>query len=282
MSYRNLIYKNILDEIVSIAEYCDQMGIPEVEGSKKFLQEIEEGKIKVVEQSNIEMIKDIWENKPFQEAINSKNDFQLNDSSDYFFLNLPRIGGENFVPDYADVLRARQMTTGVQCIEFVLDGYKFKILDAGGQRSQRHDWSAFFQGLDAFIFVVAISEYDMVLAEDRSTNRMHESLQVFKEFCEAEVLLGAAVILFLNKRDVFARKIKTTPLTVCFADYKGSNEYKATSQFIRNQFVGMKLKAKRKMYPHITCATDTNNVKRVFESVKDFIVSRQLSDAGVI
>ena len=69
------------------------------------------------------------------------------------------------------------MTTGVQCIEFVLDGYQFVILDAGGQRSQRHDWSSFFEGLDAFIFVVAISEYDMVLAEDRTTNRMHESLQ---------------------------------------------------------------------------------------------------------
>ena len=73
--------------------------------------------------------------------------------------------------------RARQMTTGVQCIEFQLDGYKFTILDAGGQRSQRQDWSSFFDGLDAFIFVVAISEYDMVLAEDRATNRMHESLQ---------------------------------------------------------------------------------------------------------
>jgi hypothetical protein len=75
---------------------------------------------------------------------------------------------------------------------------------------------------------------------------------VFRELCESEVLQGAAVILFLNKRDIFAKKIKRTPLTVCFADYKGANDYKPTSQYIRNQFVGMKLKKKRKIYPHIT------------------------------
>jgi len=282
MNYRELIYKNIFDECVLIADYCNHMGIEIAPDAKKLLQDIEDGNVKELTQQNSAMIKKIWETPAVQEAVEKKAEFQLNDSAQFFFENLERISTPNYVPEYSDILRARQMTTGVQCIEFVLDGYQFVILDAGGQRSQRHDWSSFFEGLDAFIFVVAISEYDMVLAEDRATNRMHESLQVFRELCESEVLQGAAVILFLNKRDIFAKKIKRTPLTVCFADYKGENEYKPTSQYIRNQFVGMKLKKKRKIYPHITCATDTNNVKRVFESVKDFMVSRILSDVGVV
>mmetsp|Transcript_26 Transcript_26/g.59 ORF Transcript_26/g.59 Transcript_26/m.59 type:complete len:354 (+) Transcript_26:160-1221(+) len=282
MTYRDLIYKNILDECILISDYCGHVGIGIPDEARQLVQEIEDGNVKSLSVECGETIKHLWETPAIQDAVEKKGDFQLNDSAQFFFENLERIAAPNYVPEYSDILRARQMTTGVQCIEFVLDGYQFVILDAGGQRSQRHDWSSFFEGLDAFIFVVAISEYDMVLAEDRATNRMHESLQVFRELCESEVLQGAAVILFLNKRDIFAKKIKRTPLTVCFADYKGANDYKPTSQYIRNQFVGMKLKRKRKIYPHITCATDTNNVKRVFESVKDFMVSRILSDVGFI
>jgi hypothetical protein len=133
--------------------------------------------VKELTQQNSALIKKIWETPAVQDAVEKKAEFQLNDSAQFFFENLERISTPNYVPEYSDILRARQMTTGVQCIEFVLDGYQFVILDAGGQRSQRHDWSSFFEGLDAFIFVVAISEYDMVLAEDRATNRMHESLQ---------------------------------------------------------------------------------------------------------
>jgi len=282
MTYRDLIYRNILDECVLISDYCTHASIDLSGNAKELLQEIEDGNVRDLSGDTGQIIKQIWETPAIQEAFEKKTDFQPNDSANFFFENLDRIAAPNYVPEYSDILRARQMTTGVQCIEFVLDGYQFIILDAGGQRSQRHDWSSFFEGLDAFIFVVAISEYDMVLAEDRATNRMHESLQVFRELCESEVLQGAAVILFLNKRDIFAQKIKRTPLTVCFADYKGANDYKPTSQYIRNQFVGMKLKRKRKIYPHITCATDTNNVKRVFESVKDFMVSRILNEVGFI
>jgi len=282
MHYRDLIYKNILDECILISDYCSHMNLEISSESKNLLQEIEDGNLSQISPSDFDAIKGLWNESSIQDALEKKVEFQLNDSAQFFFENLDRIMAPNYVPDYSDILRARQMTTGVQCIEFVLDGYQFVILDAGGQRSQRHDWSSFFEGLDAFIFVVAISEYDMVLAEDRTTNRMHESLQVFRELCESEVLQGAAVILFLNKRDIFAKKIKRTPLTVCFADYKGANDYKPTSQYIRNQFVGMKLKRKRKIYPHITCATDTNNVKRVFESVKDFMVSKILSDVGFV
>ena len=144
---------------------------------QELLQEIEDGNVRDLSGDTGQIIKQIWETPAIQEAFEKKTDFQPNDSANFFFENLDRIAAPNYVPEYSDILRARQMTTGVQCIEFVLDGYQFIILDAGGQRSQRHDWSSFFEGLDAFIFVVAISEYDMVLAEDRATNRMHESLQ---------------------------------------------------------------------------------------------------------
>lgn len=40
------------------------------------------------------------------------------------------------------------------------------MLDVGGQRSERKKWIHCFEGVTAIIFCVALSEYDLVLAED--------------------------------------------------------------------------------------------------------------------
>ena len=41
-----------------------------------------------------------------------------------------------------------------------------RMFDVGGQRSERKKWIHCFEGVTAIIFCVALSEYDMVLAED--------------------------------------------------------------------------------------------------------------------
>lgn len=40
------------------------------------------------------------------------------------------------------------------------------MFDVGGQRSERKKWIHCFEGVTAIIFCVAMSEYDMRLAED--------------------------------------------------------------------------------------------------------------------
>ncbi len=63
--------------------------------------------------------------------------------------------------------------------------------------------------------------YDLKLYEDNETNRMHESLQLFKELCNTKWFQSTAFILFLNKKDIFEEKVKRVPITVCFPDYNG-------------------------------------------------------------
>ena len=53
----------------------------------------------------------------------------------------------------------------------------FDIL--GGQRSERKKWIHCFDNVTAVLFVVSMSEYDQVLAEDHRVNRMAESLKLF-------------------------------------------------------------------------------------------------------
>ena len=46
------------------------------------------------------------------------------------------------------------------------------------------------------------------------------------------------MILFLNNRDLFAKKIERVPITVCpeFAEYDGPNTYNECSKFIQEKF----------------------------------------------
>ncbi|VDP92833.1 unnamed protein product [Echinostoma caproni] len=50
---------------------------------------------------------------------------------------------------------------------FTFKGLDIKMFDVGGQRTERKKWIHCFEGVTAIIFVVAISEYDLTLAEDQ-------------------------------------------------------------------------------------------------------------------
>lgn len=88
------------------------------------------------------------------------------------------------MPTQDDVLRTRVKTTGIVETHFsyknlhfkyvlfnnliiqLLILHSFRMFDVGGQRSERKKWIHCFEGVTAIIFCVAMSEYDMVLAED--------------------------------------------------------------------------------------------------------------------
>jgi len=57
------------------------------------------------------------------------------------------------------------------------------------------------------LFVVALSEYDMVCFEDESMNRMEEALKLFEEISKSKWFGKTSFILFLNKSDLLAEKV---------------------------------------------------------------------------
>ena len=56
------------------------------------------------------------------------------------------------------------------------------MFDVGGQRSERKKWIHCFEGVTAIIFIVALSEYDLTLAEDQEmvNNRLVISISKSK------------------------------------------------------------------------------------------------------
>lgn len=51
------------------------------------------------------------------------------------------------------------------------------MFDVGGQRSERKKWIHCFEGVTAIIFCVALSAYDLVLAEDEEMVRGPEATE---------------------------------------------------------------------------------------------------------
>jgi hypothetical protein len=67
----------------------------------------------------------------------SRDDFLLDDGVLYFMENLERISVSGYVPTSQDILHARQKSTGIVETQFVSNNALFRIVDVGGQRSER-------------------------------------------------------------------------------------------------------------------------------------------------
>lgn len=281
LSYKQVVYTNVIQSMVSIITAMEKLDI----GFENTDRIIDANKVRSSYLNDADISSDIgealerlWADGGVRKCFERSSGYQLNDSAKYYFDNLDRLCQDDYVPTEQDVLRSRVQTTGIQETHFEYKNLDFTLIDVGGQRTERKKWIHCFQDVTAIIFCVAMSAYDQVLDEDGETNRMKESLKLFESICNNPFFVDTAMILFLNKKDLFEEKIEKYPLTTCFADFKGQSNYSEASMYIRQQFEALNLSGNRKtrereIYTHFTCATDTTNVRFVFDVVSDVLVS---------
>jgi guanine nucleotide-binding protein G(i) subunit alpha len=113
-----------------------------------------------------QIMKRLWMDAGVQECFARSREYQLNDSAPYYLNSLDRISVPGYVPTQQDVLRTRVKTTGIVETNFFYKKLNIKLLDVGGQRSERKKWIHCFEGVTSILFCVALSEYDLFLAED--------------------------------------------------------------------------------------------------------------------
>jgi len=226
-------------------------------------------------------IKVIWADPAIQATYERRAEFQLHGSVPYIVDNIDRLATPDSALNHDDVLQCRIRTTGIVEIEFQLESYWFRVMDVGGQRSERRKWIHCFDDVTAVIFCVALSEYDERLCEDNRVNRMHEALELFGETANNKAFKNSAIVLFLNKSDLFREKIKKVDLKKCFPDYKGGADFNKAGKYISDKFVAKNQDPEKLIYPHITCATDTENVRVVFTTVRASILSTAMQELAI-
>jgi len=232
----------------------------------------------------------LWNDKGIQSTYEKRNLYQLNDSCKYLLSKVNDIASEDYIPSDVDILAVRVRTTGIVQNEFKIDGNLFQIYDVGGQRNERKKWIHCFENVTAVIFVVAISEYDQLLYEDENVNRMTEALTLFDEICNSRWFKKTSMIMFFNKSDLFREKLETKSISTCFPEYKGGNDFDESSKFIIQLFLSRNRQkdltksdgSPKKIYTHVTCATDSTAMRVVFNSVKDIIIRVSLEAAGLV
>lgn len=282
------MFGNIIANAKSLVEASQtgSWGGPSTEEVKEIANWIEELKDDaIVEPQSASKLATFWADEGVQELYDNRSNYQLNDSTAYFFNKVEQIASEGWLPDKDDILRTRVRTTGIVEHDFTIDSNPFKMFDVGGQRNERKKWIHCFENVTAVMFVAAISEFDQVLYEDEHTNRVTEALALFDEISNCEWFRNTAMILFLNKRDLFATKIETLDITNSACEelhsFTGNcRSFEETTEFIQNLFVGLN-RTDNQTYAHITCATDSENVEHVFNDVKEVIIQKSLEDAGL-
>lgn len=296
------IYGNIFTNMKAVVDHCEKYGpVQDKSAEQAFvdLQTADDKPPPEIDATIATTLKNLWNDAGLQETWKNRGNFQVQDALKYYMDEIDRIAAPGWAPNDADILRSRVRTTGIQEENYKIDGVNFATFDVGGQRNERKKWIHCFDQVTAVIFVAAISEYNQVLYEDNTMNRITEALILFEEIANSKWFKQTSIILFLNKRDLFAEKICEVPFRVereRFDDFKGpyvqpgtpsatvgtpehKQCYDAAAGYLKDQFL-TKNKGGKEIYVHITCATDTKNVEVVFNACKDIILKSNLHGSG--
>jgi len=231
----------------------------------------------------VKAIKSLWEDPGIQDCYDRRREYQLTDSAKYYLSDIDRIAAPDYLPTQQDILRVRVPTTGIIEYPFDLDSIIFRMVDVGGQRSERRKWIHCFENVTSIIFLVALSEYDQILFESDNENRMEESKALFKTIITYPWFQNSSVILFLNKKDLLEEKIMYSHLVDYFPEYDGpKKEPIHAREFILKMFVDLNPDSDKIIYSHFTCATDTENIRFVFAAVKDTILQLNLKEYNLV
>ncbi|KAK5581620.1 hypothetical protein RB653_001657 [Dictyostelium firmibasis] len=271
----NTIYINIITQLQVLIDAAETLGVPlqpeNIQLSKEYF-ELNHTLVSWSKKIGEDSIK-LWNDSGIKTTFEKRDkEFQLNDSAEYFFNSLQRITQDNYIPTAQDALRARVTTKGIIEADVTFDHINMKIIDVGGQRSQRRKWIHCFDKVSAVIYVAGLSEYDQSLREDTSVNKMDESLSLFKEICNSKWFDSSSMILFLNKKDMFIEKLKRVPFNTYDKKYTGENTFEALSIYIQRKFESVKTDQNKKIYTHFTIAVDTENIEFVFKVIKKILV----------
>ncbi|KAI6234629.1 G-protein alpha subunit [Aphelenchoides fujianensis] len=249
-----VVYSNCIHSMLAILramfhlniEYADQ---ERVKDSQLVFANVHANREELTEELSAAMQR-LWADEGVRECYRRSNEFQIDDSASYFLDNLNRLSAVDYTPTEQDLLRTRIKTTGITEIFFDLKGLTFRVIDVGGQRSERKKWIHCFDNVNAIIFISSLSEYDQTLREDNCTNRMQESLKLFRLHLQLAVVCGM------------------------------QNSVECTN-YIQWKFEQLNRSNQREIYCHHTCATDTNNVQFVLDASTDMIIAKNLKSMGL-
>ncbi|KAI0777192.1 guanine nucleotide binding protein, alpha subunit [Trametes elegans] len=180
----------------------------------------------------------LWHDPVVRQVLRRRK-IRLEESPGFYLNDLDRVTSLSYFPSDNDVLKARLKTVGVSEYSFHMEagsetGTEWRIIDVGGSPT----WVPFFDDVNAIIFLAPISAFDQTLVEDRSINRLEDSVLLWKEVCSNKLLAKVDLVLFLNKCDILATKLKSGVRLAKYVRSFGDrpNEPEVVEKYFRSKF----------------------------------------------
>lgn len=204
----------------------------------------------------------------------------MDDNTIHSFI-LDRIYTPDYIPTEEDLLRTRIRTVGFDEAIFTYKKSTFRVIDLGGQRTERRRWLEALQSTTAVIFVSSLCEFDQRLREDFDASRFLETIHLFTELLENNIQ-DKCIVVLLNKLDLFKLKMNgpsKNNFSAYFKDYAGPLTWEPCLAHIRQQFVQAAQKERCKISVHSIVAIETDNVKLVWTEIRTQIIQHSIGSA---
>ncbi|RDB27427.1 Guanine nucleotide-binding protein alpha-2 subunit [Hypsizygus marmoreus] len=277
-SYRQLTFENLTRGLKYLLDAMEDMELKVSEPNISYVDLIENASdLRDGEPFPMEYyqpLKSLWEDPNVQKAWERGNEAALPENLLYFFSSLDRLFDPAYVPTEQDIIRCRARTIGITETTFSLRDHEMLMVDVGGQKSERRKWIHCFQDVTSILFLVSLSGYDQCLVEDKDANQMQDAMTIWDSICHSQWFKQTSIILFLNKNDLFEKKIPTSDIKNFFPDFDGeSGDIRAGREYFKRRFAKLAQKAgrskEREIYIHITNATDTDMLRVVMAAVEE-------------
>ncbi|TFK38768.1 heterotrimeric G-protein alpha subunit, GPA2-like protein [Crucibulum laeve] len=276
-TYRQLVFDNLTHGMKYLLEAMEDMELEVSDDNQENVEmvlnarDIRDGEPFPI--SYYEPLKALWDDINVRKAWERGNEAALPDNLIYFYSSLDRLFDPAYQPTEQDIIRARARTIGITETTFNLRDHEMLMVDVGGQKSERRKWIHCFQDVTSILFLVSLSGYDQCLVEDKDANQMQDAMTIWDSICHSQWFKQTSIILFLNKNDLFEKKIATSDIKNFFPDYDGeAGDIRAGRDYFKRRFAKLAQKAgrskEREIYIHITTATDTAMLRVVMAAVE--------------
>ncbi len=209
--FREPIVFNLLRNMAAVAECAAQWGLVFEERLQPHAARLRSLQVTIGAELDKEtgaVLAALWRDPAAIGVMARANETAIDDAHSYFMSQVGRIAAPDYVPSTEDILRCRVKTLGIVETRF---HYKnspsdFVLVDVGGQRTERRKWIHVFDDVTIVLYVISLSDYDLLCEEDNATNRLTESWQLFGDVANNKFFARTNMVVFYNKNDLFVQK----------------------------------------------------------------------------
>ena len=291
MATRSTIFRELIHNTISVIDACrllDGTVVLEDVDSRRAAETIQNfdlrGEVANLPEDIAHAITILWNDEQIRRAWDRRGLFQVWARWGEFAAkcaDYPNWGGMQWVPSVEEYFATRKLTdNGVVEDSFRIGPNKLQLTHFQGRDmlDTFRKWCFCFEGVTTVGFVADISDYD----NHEEAAGLEETLHQFEKVCNSKAFDQSAMLLLLNKADIFREKLtdRRIPLNVTgkFPDAPNGFDFEECTAWLRDEFLNRVENKLHIVFVHVTTGPDPSNMRAVLEVCKHAVLQSALKN----